>query len=200
MMMRGVAVYIYLLFLSLLPCYYANTETALVDRTIDRSVDANTVINEFLSETKAQVIGIDEGRTETVVVNFEPMILVKPENHQSRTILVDLSSLEYGFKYFVKVCWSAINPIDISLTTIKDSVLVITATTNYYSTDLAQTEKYLTDVKIQLQVSANNRFYGLLNDEFVRIAGYLIALTFASIVFSRWFYGKYFAPAKSKIE
>ncbi|GMG19022.1 unnamed protein product [Ambrosiozyma monospora] len=138
-------------------------------------------------------------------ISFEPRIFTHPNDSQTRTIYVDLNSFEDDVKYGIKVSWCAINPIGIDMHLVefeKDSVtssssskeqdeykgkdkfsniLAIEAVTDYYTIDPVGAEKYLTNVKINFHIMKNDILFGLLNQELLEMAKFVVTVVVGSV-------------------
>lgn len=175
-----------ILFILIIGLVSANTETFLVDRT-----------GEYFEDVIIDGIKLDlnknlEKASKDIILSFDPKILVLPDDNQQRSVMVDLSPLRRGYKYFIKVCWSAMNPISISIGSPNPNLLIINATTNYYSNDREQASKFLSSVPINLRIEANDTFGGILSGSLVCLIRYIVTLSIGAVLFAFWFYTYFF--------
>lgn len=128
-----------------------------------------------------------------LLVDFKPLINAKPfSDSQSQLIFIPTKHLETGYNYQVKVCWSAINPISITLDHIGQDLFVINVTTNYYSIDTVGTAKYLKNIKLKVHFLQNNQLFGLLSNELFTILVYVSAIVIGSLSVSKIICTSYF--------
>lgn len=182
--------------LAILKTSLANTETLIVDRTVLRFSN-ESFYEDIRASPKSHLVQAPFNSSSfgtDVLISFEPRILTQPrKNHQVRTIIFDSSRLRTGYKYFVKVCWSAMSPLDISISdSPQNGALIINVTTNYYTDMPIAAEKFLTNIPVQIRIQPNVIFYGFLNKEFLSIAGFIITLLFGAIPFSMWIFHHFF--------
>ncbi len=192
-------IYLLLYIFAILKTSLANTETFIIDRSSINLSNESFYDSIWIPEKfhlvqppfNSSSFGTD------ALISFKPKILTQPrKNHEVQTIVLDESRLRTGSKYFVKVCWSAMSPIDITISDFPENgALVINVTTNYYTDVPVIAKKFLTDIPIQIRIQANNIFHGVLNREFLSLAGFVITLVVGAIPFSTWMFSRYFNPS-----
>lgn len=190
---------------------FGNTETYLISRDLS-PIDTVNISDLIVNYIETLSLGVQSPRyslidNETVFYNnsnpdlelsvdFKPLINAKPfSDGQSQLIFITMKHLAAGYNYQVKVCWSTINPIYITLDNVGQDLFVINATTNYYSIDTIGTAKYLTDIKLKIHFLQNNRFFGLLSNELFTILVYVSAIILGSLSVSKIICTSYFTSA-----
>ncbi|CDK27702.1 unnamed protein product [Kuraishia capsulata CBS 1993] len=150
---------------------WANTESLVFDRSTLRIIDTH-----------------DEIASHQLAITPQTSLDVAIDLSRDKYTII-LNDIGEG-KYFVKACWSGLDPIDISLdctlTSQNETILTIATTQDFYHIGKGSASDSFKNAYIRVQLLRNDRFYGSLNSEFITIIAFLVSLILVAVPASQF--------------